>query len=280
MVSDHWVKQFTLDYQFRLDSRTLKGYHLSVIGLLDYTRKAFDAITKRDIRNWLGHLTDNGYQTSTINNKLAGLKLFFNYCREEGVVPQNPAEDIPFSKVEEKLPRYLSMEQLTRLRALLQGRLEERAIIEILYASGIRISELDAMKKTDLNWSERLIVIPQGKRKKGRIVLFTKECAEHLKAYLDSRTDDGPFVFALVTSNGRRSKHARVVDHRFLLYSEQLGFKVTPHTLRHTFAAQLAKKGMPLECIQVLLGHEKFDTTRIYARLYDHARKEMYDEWM
>jgi site-specific recombinase XerD len=136
------------------------------------------------------------------------------------------------------------------------------------------------MKKTEINWSERLILIPNGKRKKGRIVLFTKECAEHLKAYLDSRTDDWPFAFALVTSNGRRSKYARVVDKRFLKYSEQLGFKVTPHTLRHTFAAHLAKKGMPLKCIQDLLGHDKYETTQIYARLYDHARKEMYDEWM
>jgi site-specific recombinase XerD len=280
MNSDKWVNQFVLDYQFRLDVRTLKLYHHSIQHFLNHSGKAFDTITKRDIRHWLGPLIEKGYQPSTINNKLSGVKLFFRYCWEEGAIPQNPAKDIVYLKEEEKLPRYLSIEQLTRLRTLLEGRLEERAIVEMLYATGIRISELAAMKKKDINWSENLIEIPNGKGKKGRIVLFTKECAEHVKAYLDSRTDDGIFVFALITSNGRRSKQARVVDKRFLLYSEQLGFKLTPHTLRHTFAAHLAKKGMPLECIQVLLGHRKFDTTRIYARLYDHARKEMYEEWM
>ncbi|MEH7356682.1 tyrosine-type recombinase/integrase [Neobacillus drentensis] len=280
MNTDKWIKRFTLDYQFRLDLNTLTLYHLSIKNLLHYIRKEIDTITKHDIRNWLGHLIEKGYQPSTINTKLAGVKLFFKYCLDEKVISKNPAKDILFSKVEGKLPRYLSMEQLTKLRALLEGRLEERAIVEVLYATGIRMSELAAMKKIDINWSERLILIPKGKRKKGRIVLFTRECAEHLKAYLDSRTDDWPFVFALVTSNGKRSKHARVVDQRFLIYSEQLGFKMTPHTLRHTFAAHLAKKGMSLECIQVLLGHDKFETTRVYARLYDHARKEMYDEWM
>jgi site-specific recombinase XerD len=78
MDSDKWIKQFILDYQFQLDSRTLEAYHLSVKRLLDHTRISFAAITKRDIRHWLNHLTENGYQPSTINTNLAGVKLFLN----------------------------------------------------------------------------------------------------------------------------------------------------------------------------------------------------------
>jgi site-specific recombinase XerD len=279
MELEKQLNQFVLEYQVRLKPKTLEKYQVSIKRFFDYSRKALDIITKNDIRNWIEYLIESGYKSSSINEKLSGIKLFFKYCWEEEIISLNPVKDVPYLKVDEKLPCYLSKEQLNLLRGISEG-LEERAIIEVLYATGVRLGELAEMTKEDINWSERLIVIPNGKGRKGRIVLFNSECTEHLKAYLDSRTDNCPFVFALVNSNGRRSKYARLVNSKFLNYSKQLGFKVTPHMLRHTFAAHLAKKGMPLECIQVLLGHDKFETTQVYARLYDHARKEMYNEFM
>jgi site-specific recombinase XerD len=282
MDLDNLIKQFILDYQFRLNARTIHLYHHSITTFIDYTKKEFDTITKSDIRHWLDNLMVKGYQSSTINNKLRGIKLFYNYCFEEDLIFHNPTEGLKYLKVKEKTPHYLTMDQLNKLRALVGKKLEERATVEMLYATGVRISELAAMKKEHINWSERLVVILEGKGKgkKGRIVLFTNECAEYLKAYLNSRADNEPFVFAFLTPIGKRYKHARNVDYKFRLYTEQLGFKVTPHTLRNTFAAHLMRKGMPIECIQNLLGHVKYDTTRIYARLHDYVRKEVYDEWM
>lgn len=280
MNSEECLKQFTLDHQFRLNLESVERYQCAVQQLLVFTAKNFDAITKRDIRHWLSQLEENGYKPWTVYSKLTGLKTFYRYCLEEGFTSNDPANGIPFPSVGETRPYYLTLEQLTQLRQIMNGRrLDERAIIEVLYATGMRISELCAMKKEDIHWSDRTIVIPRGKRKKGRIVLFTQPCSEHLKRYLESRTEDLPYVFV-----GRRIKdrpiNPDVVGHWFKAYGKQLGFRVTPHTLRHTFAAHLAQKGMPLECIQTLLGHEDPHQTRLYARLFHDARKAMYDEFM
>lgn len=241
----------------------------------------YDEVTKKDIRKWLIYFsTEKGLKPSSINKKIATLKLFYNFCVEEEIILQNPTQEIKYVYKEDKLPRYLSREQLTQLRSLLEGRVEERAILEVLYATGVRISELTAMKKTDINWTERYIVIPEGKWKTGRIVLFTTECAEHSKAYLDSRTDNLAVVFAVLNTEGSLENNCNVIEGWFRYYSKQLGFKVTPHTMRHTCAAHMAQRGMPLECIQAILGHDKMQTTRVYSKLFDHARKEIYNELM
>lgn len=116
-------------------------------------------------------------------------------------------------------------------------------------------------------------------RKKERIVLFTRECAEYLKMHIKNKSNDSPYVFVSKV-NAPNPYRSQTIDLWFNSYTKLLGFKVTPHTLRHTFAANLARKGMPVEGIQLLLGHDSIHTTRIYAKLYDHARKEKYDEWM
>ncbi|MEK5209714.1 tyrosine-type recombinase/integrase [Psychrobacillus sp. FSL H8-0510] len=118
----------------------------------------------------------------------------------------------------------------------------------VINATGVRLGELSAMEQSDINWSERSIHIPRGKFKKGRIVLFTAMCATHLKAYLDSRTDQLSFVFVNAAATNRL-RHQDTYE-QFRNYSNRLEFRLTPHMLRYTFAAHLAKKGMPLEAIQ------------------------------
>lgn len=205
----------------------------------------------------------------------------FLYCFEEGILSTNPAAEIPLPLTDETKPSYLTISDLSKLKILVNGRtLDERAIIEVLYATGMRISELSNMRKEDIKWNERMIHIPKGKGKRGRIVLFTKECEVHLKAYLDTRRDDIPYVF-VSPKNRVRPFRIKCVGQRFKeIYSKQLGFRVTPHSSRHTFAAHLAQRGMPPIYIQYLLGHEDPQQTRYYARLYNNARKDMYDEFM
>lgn len=278
METEKIITQFQLDFQFRFQPGTLVVYQRSVKQFLSFTEKSFDSITKGDIRNWLIHLTENGYKPSTTRNKLISLKTFYKYCWEEELIEVNPAKAIPLPERDESIPQYLTRDQLFQLRRLVEGNLVERALIETLYATGIRISELAAMKKEDIHWSERTITIPSGKGKKGRIVLFTPTCAEYVISYLENRTDELPDVFA----NPMGNRHIGIdwVNRKFQSYAKQLGFHVTPHTLRHTLAAQLAQKGMPLEAIQKLLGHDDPHSTQLYTRLYDHARKEIYDELM
>ena len=273
----NYIEQFKVEYQFRLAPRTIQAYQLAVRQLHEQVNTPFEQITKKDIRNWLLILEEKGYKPTTIRSMLTGLKSFYNYCLEEGIVPSNPTSGIPFFKIPQTVPKYLEKTELNRLRACVEGHLSERAIIEVLFSTGVRISELVAMRIEDINWSERSLLIPEGKGKKGRIVLFSLECLHHLKAHLANRTDSLPFVFINESATG--SIRTQKVTTRFQSYSKELGFKVTAHTLRHTFTAHLAQKGMPLESIQQLLGHDSPHTTQLYAHLYNHARKELYDKW-
>ncbi|TXC79032.1 tyrosine-type recombinase/integrase [Metabacillus litoralis] len=278
ITSENCIQKFKEDFMFRLDPKTIDLYQRAIKQLLQYCEKPFEDIISRDIRNWLLHLNEKGYKPITVNAKLFGLKLFYQYCVEEKFVSNNPLNSIIFPDIEDKLPRYLEIGQLLQLRKYVEGKLQERAIVEVLYATGVRIGELAEIKKEDIDWSERIIYIRKGKRKKERIVLFTRLCEEHLKSYLHNRSDNLPFLF--VNKSGTRKVCIRTIQGDFSNYRQQLHIEITPHTLRHTFAAHLAIKGMPIECVQVLLGHEKPNQTHLYARLYHQARKEKYDEWM
>jgi len=271
-------QQFMDEFAFRLEDKTLDLHQKAVEQLLDYCGKLFNEITPKDIRKWVLYLETEGYKPVTIKTRLAGVKLFYRYCVEEQSIKESPAASVPFPFVEDSLPKYLEIEQLEQLRKLVEGKVRDRAIIELLYATGIRISELVQMKKEDIDWSERIIHIPRGKRKKGRIVLFTRNCGQYLQKYLDQRSDDLPYLF--INNKRTNSICKRFIQYKFNDYKKELGFHVTPHTLRHTFAAHLAMKGMPLECIQVLLGHDTPHQTQVYARLYSHFRKQMYDQLM
>jgi len=272
------LTRFSSDYHLRLNPTTIKLYRYQVTNFLNYTEKPFQVITKKDIWGWLRYMTEREYEPSTIRSNLIGLKKFFTYCREEGFLLENPTKTIPYPSVEEKLPRYLQLEQLVQIRHdLVQHRPIERAIFEVFLSTGMRIGELCAMKQEDIQWSDNVIHIPIGKRKRGRIVLFTKTCEAHLKAYVENRLDENPYVFASPRFPNRAITQGGV-QKWFRGYSKRVGFKVTPHRLRYTFAAQLAQKGMPFHFIQALLGHENPEQTRYYARLYHHARKERYDE--
>lgn len=278
LISEECINQFVNDYSFKLTRKTLRHYEITIRQLLEFCGKPINEINTRDVRNWLAYLNEEGYKQGTIKNKMFGLRLFYQYCLEEGRMTHNPVEAIPLPKDEDKLPHYLTYEQLKQLRSLCEGNVKHRAVIEMLYSTGVRISELTSMKLEDINWTERMILIQNGKGKKERIVLFSKECLEHLNAYLQNRSDNLPFVFLDRTGTGAIKPKA--IRDWFVVFRKKLGIYLTPHTLRHTFAAHLAMKGMPLVCIQTLMGHDNPISTHLYARLHQQAQKQMYDEWM
>jgi len=277
-MTKDYIEQFKIDYQFRLAPKTIRSYQFNIRQLLEQMGKPFEDITRKDVRNWLMLLEEKGYKPLTVYTKLIGVKTFFSYCLEEGLIATNPLARIPYPKIPDKVPIYLTKPELAQLRECVEHSLLERAIIEMLAATGIRMSELIAMNKEDINETERSIHIPDGKGNLARIVLISLESLQYVTAYLKSRTDALPYVFINPTATRRIRR--QIINANFQAYSERLGFRVIPHMLRHTFAAHLAEKGMPGECIQQLLGHQRPSTTQLYARLFNHARKETYDKWM
>ncbi|QPC47557.1 tyrosine-type recombinase/integrase [Mangrovibacillus cuniculi] len=273
-----FIRTFKNSYQARLDEKTLKIYSSSISYFLRYQDSPISTIMPKDIRNWMVHLETKGYQPATIARELFAIKLLFQFCVEEKICVKNPAHSFKPPKIPDNIPYYLDKFQVQKLRNLTEENIMERSIIELLYSSGVRISELVKIQLEDIDWELRTIHIRSGKRKKGRIVVYTAVCAEYLRSYVDNRKDGLPYLY--INSYSTNALHARTIQVWFQGYSQLVDFHVSPHVLRHTFAAHLAEKGMPLIGIQTLLGHVDPRQTETYARLYHHARKEIYDVLM
>lgn len=269
-------QSFFNDNKARFSSETVRGYRIALNQFFSFCGKEYNCVKATDIRSWLMSMEEKGLKPRSIHIKLAAIKSFYQYCMEENIVNKNPTLNVSSPKIDDSLPRYLSKRQLALLQELTTDNKRERAMVETLYATGVRISELLNVRLEDVKWDTRQIWIRKGKGNKERFVLFSYECLERLKTYLDNRECKSIFLF----SNWYGGQLSTVfVDTQFRKFSKELDFKVTPHTLRHTFAAHLAEKNMPQSFIQELLGHVNINTTHIYTRLMEHARKKQYDRY-
>lgn len=267
---------FFNDHHARFSSETTRGYRIALTQFFAFCKKDYEHVKAADIRAWLATMEEKGLKPRSIHLKLAALKSFYNYCMEESKVKKNPTLTVSTPKIDDSLPYYLSKREIALLQELTRQKPRDRAIVETLYATGVRISELLQIKLEDVKWDSRQIWIRKGKGNKERFVLFSNDCAVRLKTYLEQRGKESDYLF----SNCRGGPLSRVfVEQQFRFFSEELGFKVKPHTMRHTFAAHLAEKGMKFAYIQDLLGHANINSTRIYTRLMNHSRKKQYDQY-
>lgn len=270
------IQAFLNDQFACFSPETNRSYKISLSQFFSFFKEDYTTVKPRDIRVWLASLEENGLKPRTINTKLAALKSFYAYCLEEDKMTKNPAQMVLSPKKEDRLPSYLTKRQLALLQEQARKNHRDRAIIDTLYATGVRISELLNIKLGDVKWETHQIWIREGKGNKERFVLFTYACAERLETYLQSRKDSSEYLI----SNGRgEALSYPSVEQMFKKLSKDLGFKVTPHTLRHTFAAHLMEKGMEFHYIQELLGHVNVNSTRIYTRLMNSAQKKLYDQY-
>ena len=242
------------------------------------------------IRDFLNHLyTDRRLSKSSVSRKLACLKTFFKYLLREGLLRANPAELIASPRLPKILPSFLGEEEAAAIVGLPQGEglaaLRDRAILELLYASGMRVSELVGLNDDQLDMDQQTVRV-LGKGKKERIVLFGDFAARSLLEYLNAKqqlrlggADDRGRVPIFVSIRGRRLSSR---DIQRLVASLRLGLKttrrVTPHTLRHSFATHLLERGADLRAIQELLGHESLATTQKYTHVGIQHLKREYDK--
>jgi site-specific recombinase XerD len=276
MMNLEMQQSFFDDHQTRFSKETVRSYKIALNQFFSFCKLNYDEVKTMHVRLWLKTMREIELKPRTIHLKLSALKSFYRYCVEENKLKKNPTLSVQCPQKEDSLPYYLSKKQIVLLQEFTKKNVRERAIVETLYATGVRISELLQIKLDEVKWDRRQIWIREGKGNKERFVLFTHECAERLKAYIENRKDKSPYLFA----NNRGGHLSRVyVEKRFQEFSKCLGFKVVPHTMRHTFAAHLAAKNMPQSYIQELLGHVNINSTRIYTRLMNHAQKNMYDRY-
>ena len=241
-------------------------------------------IEEKDLARYLRDLEERGYSTSTRSRKIASLKSFFKFLKAEGAVASNPAERIRSPRSGPTLPKALTIEQVDRLleevgtESSPQG-MRDQAMLELLYASGLRVSELVGLDIRDVDF-EAMTVRCVGKGAKERMIPLHEEAVAVLAAYLTRArpglaTEETDGALFLNTRGGRITRQGFWL--RLRAYADRAGIatKLTPHTLRHSFATHLLRGGASLRHVQELLGHASIATTQIYTHLTnDHVRQE------
>ncbi len=275
----------------RSSAHTVRNYGLDLEAFREFAKDpAVQTIDKKMVRSFLAHLNARQATKRTILRRLSTLRSFFKFLLREGIVLQNPLEEVESPKLEKSIPAPLTYEQVQHLlsqpdiHSYLGFR--DRAIMELFYSSGLRISELVALSRSDFD-AAGLSLRVLGKGRKERIVPITKNAAEWILNYIshperllggDSHQpqEDADAIF--LNKWGKRLT-VRSVDRGFKEYLRLSGLaaKATPHTIRHTIATHWLEKGMDLKTIQTLLGHSSLSTTTIYTRVSNRLKKEVYE---
>jgi integrase/recombinase XerC len=239
------------------------------------------------IRQFLSYLAGHDYSKATVARKLATLRSFYKFCVKRGHIASNPVSAIRTPKQEKRLPKFLSNEEVKALLAgpddsgLLGAR--DRAMLETLYSTGIRVSELVGLNIDDVDFLGESLTI-RGKGRKERITPIGPTALSAMRKYIefrrrDNRLNGSDQQAMFVNKHGRRLS-TRSVRRKLDKYLAQQGLdlSISPHTLRHTFATHMLNAGADLRSVQELLGHQSISTTQIYTHLTTNRLKEVYDQ--
>ena len=246
--------------------RTLSLYNLHLRRMLQNLNKPVEEITEADLFLYIEmYKRKRNVSGVYLDNIRLVFSSFFGWLNIKGYISRNPAAGLDPIKAEKRIKKPLSDTDLEKLRR--KCRLErDLALIEFLYSTGVRVSELVALNRQDIDFSS-MDVIVYGKGAKERETYLTAASCMHLKEYLDSRTDDNEALFV-----GLKSPHKRLtvsgVEEILRRLGKQTGIeKVHPHRFRRTMATNILNKGMPIEEVKEILGHVKLDTTMIYCQV-------------
>lgn len=260
-----------------LSEVTLYDYNLQLRMFAEHVKKRVEDISTADIRVYLGKFKNN--KTSTIATKLSVLKSFFGWLTAEEIIQRDPTTKIKPPKKEKRLPKALTIEELEMLRESCKT-IRQRALLEVLYATGCRLSEVQALDQDDINWQTGSMVV-YGKGSKEREVFLSWKAMHHLKKYLYSRLDEETALFITERKPYRRlSKRGIQREVEKIAQQANIQKSVHPHVLRHTFATLTLNNGASLAAVQAFLGHEDASTTQIYAQLTNDRKREEYRKYL
>lgn len=278
--SQHTLRNYEIDLNIFLELLTNKNREF-----IDVKR-----IDKKEIRTFLAMQNQNGYARKTVLRRISALRSFFKFLKKQKKIDSDPMEFIDTPKPIKKIPTIMSYDQVE----ILMSRpdltsylgLRDRAIFELFYSSGLRLSELVGLSREDIDFKE-LVIKVKGKGNKERLVPITDHAKNWILRYLEDamrylstkehqEEKDRNAIF--LNKWGERLS-ARSVDRLFKLYFISCGFaeQITPHTLRHTIATHWLERGMDLKTIQLLLGHESLSTTTIYTQVSSKVKQDVYE---
>jgi integrase/recombinase XerC len=243
-------------------------------------------VTPLTVREFLNYLYGQNYTKSTTARKLATLRSFYKYLIKRGTVQASPLSSIRTPKQEKRLPKCLDLEQVQKLldapgdADVLSAR--DKAMLEVLYSTGIRVSELVALEAGDLDLTEGILRVT-GKGRKDRLTPIGSQAIKALQRYFEMKNSDprmqNPGTAKIFLNKHGQALSTRSVRRKLDKYLVQAGLDpgISPHTLRHSFATHLLNNGADLRSVQELLGHQSLSTTQIYTHLTTSRVKEAYD---
>ena len=283
LIMDKLIDQFLffMEAERAVSRNTIMAYKRDLKKFAEYSKninKKLSVFSREDIIEFLLKLKDSGLKTVSIARNLASLKTFWRFLTEEGLVEKNIAAIVETPKTWKTIPDVLSVEEVERLLLVPPKRdrigIRDRAILEIMYASGLRVSEAADLKTININLDSNFLKC-HGKGGKERIVPFGGPAEKAVRHYLESaraklskKTED-PHLF--LSRLGRKiSRQGLWKIIRKYARAARIDKKITPHTLRHSFATHLLEGGVELRALQEMLGHADISTTQIYT----HVNKE------
>jgi len=286
-----FVKEFMekLKHERSFSKHTLRAYHTDLTQFDSFLRdekcKNLKRVNHLLLRKYLAILRSRNYSRTTIVRKLASLRSFFKFLNQEAVLESNPFEILRTPKQTKKLPHFLSINDIDTLlktpdESEVSG-LRDRAILETLYSTGIRVSELVGLNEEDVDFYGEMVKV-QGKGKKERLVPIGSYAIKALNEYINSKKKKkglGKNVPLFLNKYGDRLS-SRSVARSLDKYLKLTGINLTtsPHTFRHSFATHMLDKGANLRAVQELLGHSNLSTTQIYTHVTTERLKQVYDK--
>lgn len=278
-----------LNIERNYSNYTIKNYLIDITEFITYCNnfnKNYLNIKYTDIKSYLTHLYEKKYKSTTISRKISALRTFYAFLYDKNIVDKNVFEYITLPKKEKRLPKYLSNDDIDEIFKIIDIStplgIRNRLILELLYGSGLRVSELCNIKLSDIDFSNKSIRII-GKRKKERIVYYGEPCKRIIDLYLNGTRDE---ILGknkneyLIIGNKKSNKSLSVRSVELILNniieSTSLNKKASPHTLRHTFATHLLNDGCDILIVKELLGHSSLDTTGIYTHISNERLRKVY----
>ncbi len=278
-----------IEFERRLSKNTVASYANDLDKYYLFLKKrnisSVSKITKKDILDYLEYLSKEGISTTSIARKLTTIKNFHSFLYQREFIDSDVASSIERPKLRKALPKVLTIEEVDRLLDVPLNTIfdyRDKAMLELMYATGLRVSELLNLTLNDIDF-ENCIVRCMGKGKKERIIPIGEYVLDSMKQYLEKRPklylmkrDDHLFL----NNHGKglsRSSFFKMIKHRLKLCN--INIDISPHTLRHSFATHMIEHGSDLRVVQELLGHSDISTTRVYTHISNQKVRADYENF-
>ncbi len=273
----------------RTSENTEMSYRRDLMKVQHYMQEQgiaeINKISETNLNSYILYLEKNHFSAATISRNIASLKAFYHYMFQKGIIKEDVSQRLKAPKIEKRIPEILSTADVIKLLEQPKGdtpkEIRDKAMLELLYATGIRVTELITLKVSDINLKLGYIVCKD--TSKERVIPFGKEAKKALSRYLegvrDAMIDDPKSIYLFANCSGKpmsRQGFWKLIK----AYAGKAGIKadITPHTLRHSFAAHLVENGADLRSVQEMLGHSDISTTQVYANMQHNRIRETYDK--